>query len=196
MLLLTAARIVLYILVLYALLSQVPGSHELMHWPWGCYISTRTLFVALGAAARVNTLLFIAGACAGIVKPEDLARGLRQIGVPYWLCFLVVLTFQVFDRLRYNWGLIYEGMRSRGLRFTANIFSKMGRQALIYSMTAFLLLALRQVSEISISSNFRGVDAGMNRRTDLVEYHWGGIDWTIVAAATCCVCGLFWVAHI
>lgn len=180
-LLVGAARVVLYVSVLYLFLSQVSGEQIFFRWPWGCYISDKTISVAVGVGARLSNLLLLAGACLGSVTPSSLSRSLNQAGIPYSLCFVVLLTTQVFERLLADWEFVRDGLRSRGLKFRGNILTRSGRIPILYGISAFILLTLRQVSDIYVSATFRGLDQGIHCRTHLETYRWKRLDFLLIA---------------
>jgi energy-coupling factor transporter transmembrane protein EcfT len=182
-LLLVSLRVFLYVGMFYAFLSQVAGSRTLVHWPWGFSITDKTLVAAVGIGARLSSLLLYTGACFGVISPSSLARGANQVGVPYSLSFVVLLASQVFERFIADWDLVTDGLRSRGVVVGRKAFGRQGIRALQYGTSAFILLTLRQISDIDISAELRGLGEGLVHRTHMVSYRWRLADSATVACA-------------
>jgi energy-coupling factor transporter transmembrane protein EcfT len=163
------------------LFSTIPGEVRYMTFPWGTYVSERTLpyillfYIRFLTASLVNLLFF----CT--TRESELMTALRTVRLPYIACFIVTFALRVMALLLDEWWAIVDAQRARGMDFQGSIserLDKLGRLLML-----MLSSTLRRVDTASYALLARGfvIDAGP--RTQLRSLTWNRYDVALLVPA-------------
>jgi len=154
--------------------SAIPGEVRYITFPWGTYVSERTLpyillfYVRFLTASLVNLLFF----CT--TRESELMTALRTVRLPYIACFIVTFALRVMALLLDEWWAIVEAQRARGMDFQGSVSDKLHKLERL--LVLMLSSTFRRVNMASYALLARGLVIDAGPRTQLRALAWSRYD--------------------
>ncbi len=160
----------------------------LPEWSWGPFHITRgTLLFGAAMALRIGAFLIVGLAFIASTRPEQLAFGLRCLGVPPTVSAAVTLSFSLLPHFLTTAFLVRQAQLARGLELRRiSIWRRFARSVSV--IVPVLGYALRRAEDLSNALDVWGFGAGPHsyidaRRAGAVEI--AQVVFCIALAAAC-----------
>lgn len=168
--------------VAHALFSQIPGESVYLVFPWGTYITERTIhFVVIVylrfLAASLITLIFL---CT--TRETDVVTALRFLRLPYAVCFVCSLSLRFISILVDDWWSIVQAQRARGMEFKGTLIARLKK--LLGLSLPMITSAFRKINDSNHAILARGFTLSNVRRTQIRQLRWSTPDYILLTLLT------------
>ncbi|MGQ4832722.1 MAG: energy-coupling factor transporter transmembrane component T family protein [Candidatus Asgardarchaeia archaeon] len=159
------------LLMMYSLLSRVPGEHVYITFPWGTYFTENTLIKGSTVVFRVMAMVFATLLLLATTKDSDIIRGLSAVKVPYVICFMLSLAIRSISMFADDWQTILEAYRSKGMNLQkGSIITRLRNY--VGALIPLVVLTLNKVKEIDFAAESRGFRLTGKGRTQFEKIEW------------------------
>jgi len=176
------AFMVTFLMIMYSLLSRIPGERIYLTLPWGTFITENTFKQAAAVAFRMLSLIFTALLFLSTTSDKDIILALQSLKFPYSICFMVSLAIRSISMFADDWKTILDAYWSKGVDLNAgNIIVRLRNYVKV--IIPLIMLTLNKIREIDFAAESRGFKIGLRGRTRFEEIHWSTIDYLTVATS-------------
>ncbi len=176
------AFMLIFLTIMYTLLSRVPGQVIYFTFPWGTFISENTMTRALSVAFRIWSMIFVALMFLSTTTDTDVILALAKLRLPYTLCFLVSLSLRSVLIFSDDWRTILEAYWSKGVDVDKGGLVRRLRNYVSVTIP-LIVITLNKVKEVDFAAESRGFRLGMRGRTYIDEFQWNPADVFITAGS-------------
>lgn len=156
------------VLISYLLGSSIPGKHIYFTYPWGTYISERTLLYAFTMIMRYTTMLLGSTLVLATTSDRDIVYGAAALKLPYTLGLMMSLAFRTATIFAEDFMKVRDAMILRGASFHEGpLLERAKKYANVF--TSMIVIALRRLMEVSYAIQAKGFGASL-KRTFYREY--------------------------
>jgi energy-coupling factor transport system permease protein len=173
------AFMLIFLTIMYTLLSKIPGEHVYIIFPWGTFITENTFPRALSVAFRIWSMIFVALIFLSTTSDTDIILALRELKFPYTFCFLISLSLRAISMFSEDWKSILDAYWSRGIDINkGNIIKRLRNYVSI--TIPLIIITLNKIKEVDYAAESRGFKIGIKNRTTLETIKWSIWDYAIV----------------
>ncbi len=173
------AFMLIFLTIMYTLLSKIPGEHVYIEFPWGTFITENTFPRALSIAFRIWSMIFSALIFLSTTSDTDIVLALRELRFPYTFCFLISLSLRAISMFSEDWKSILDAYWSRGIDVNkGNIIKRLRNYVSI--TVPLIVITLSKIKEVDYAAESRGFRIGMKNRTSLETIKWSMFDYIII----------------
>jgi len=167
------------LVLMYSLLSRVPGQHVYIVFPWGTYFTENTLIHGLTIVFRIVSMAFATLLLLATTKDTDIIKGLSAIKVPYVICFTFSLAIRSISMFADDWHTILEAYRSKGVDLSkGNIIERLKNY--VGALIPLVVLTLNKVKDIDFAAESRGFRISGKGRTQFEKLQWSITDIVLI----------------
>lgn len=158
----------------HAFFSQIPDDIVYFNFPWGSYITERTIHYV-----TIFYLKFLAASLANLIflcttRETDLIVALRFLRLPYILCFMFALTLRLMSILLDDWWALIQAQRARGMDFEGSIIERLKKlQQIIFPL---LTSTFKKIENTNYAILARGFTLSNVQRTRIRQLRWRFFD--------------------
>lgn len=139
----------------YILFSKLPGKTIYLKFPWGTYVTEKTLlYIAIVYTrfliACIANLIFL---CT--TREADIKSVFDFFHAPYLVTFIFVFSLRIMSILLTDWWNIVQAQRARGMDFEGSLSQKLKRlKELLLPMMVGVLTRMEQLNQAIIARGF------------------------------------------
>jgi len=183
--------IVLSIVIIQAIMfsyifgSKIPGRIVYVSFPWGTYVSDKTLLYAITVTLRFLNMLIGSTMILAVLRDIDIIYGFLYLKIPYSIAFTISLALRSATIFIDDYFRIRDAMVLRGVNFDkGNIVTR----ARNYSRLAMplMVLGVRRMIELGYILEVKGL-GDVKKRTFLYEFPLRPIDVALLMFMVCLV---------
>jgi len=172
----------------YVLGSRIPGNAVYIEFPWGCYVTDRTLLYMASVMLRISSMLVGSTLIFLSLRDTDVVYGLTSLGVPFAAAFAFNLALRFSSLFLDDYARVRDAMLLKGVRLDAG--SPLERAKLL-SRTAvpLMVIAVRRMQDLSFALELKGFPPS-GKRTYFYRFRWSRADvavFALLVAATAAV---------
>ncbi|RNB87418.1 energy-coupling factor transporter transmembrane protein EcfT [Brevibacillus fluminis] len=169
--------------------SEIP----LIHYP--VQITDTGVLWACGMGLRIANVALLSMYYLMSTSPRQLAMGLRGIGVPYSIGFLLSLIFRFIPLIKHDLGTIREAQMVRGMAFErGNLVRKLKQYVVL--LVPLIFTSLKRVQLIANALDAKDFRMRNPQHRFYRMPRWQPIEWLALGACFCAVLALAYMARI
>ncbi len=157
-------------------------------------MTTEGLKYGIAMGFRLDGMLMAGLILLGTTSIEDFTAGLNKMGVPYRISFALSLAFRLVPLFFYNYSLIEQAQRSRGLNVKDGMIFRRIRKS-IPLLIPVLVNGIRQSDQLAVALESKGFGA-FSRRTRMEPLTFGKSDYLVISLITAAIAAMaiwwFW----
>lgn len=164
----------------YVLGSRIPGNVTYVNFPWGSYVTDRTLLYMLSVMLRITCMLVGSTLVFLSLRDVDIIYGLKGLGIPFTAAFSLNLALRFSSLFLEDYARVRDAMLLKGVKLDAG--SPLERARLL-SRTAvpLMVIAIRRMQDLTFILELKGFPPS-GRRTYIYTFKWGPVE-AIASAA-------------
>jgi energy-coupling factor transporter transmembrane protein EcfT len=172
----------------YVLGSRIPGNVVFIEFPWGCYVTDKTLLYMGSVVLRISSMLVGSTLVFLSLRDTDVVYGLKSLGVPFSAAFAFNLALRFSALFLDDYARVRDAMLLKGAKLDAG--NPLERAKLL-SRTAvpLMVIAVRRMQDLSFALELKGFPPS-GRRTFLYQFQWSRFDAAAFALLTVATAGV------
>ncbi|RLE80806.1 MAG: hypothetical protein DRJ51_05115 [Thermoprotei archaeon] len=171
--LLFAAIITQAIMFSYILGSKIPGNVVYYEFPWGTYVTDRTLLYAFSMVGRFMLMLVGSTLVLAVTRDIDIIYGIISLKIPYALAFTVSLAFRFATIFIDDYFKVRDAMILRGTALDKGGILERARKYVNLSIP-LMVLAVRRMLELTYVLEAKGLNL-KGKRSYFYEFKLGSL---------------------
>ena len=172
----------------YVLGSRIPGNAVYIEFPWGCYVTDRTLLYMASVMLRISSMLVGSTLIFLSLRDTDVVYGLKSLGVPFAAAFAFNLALRFSALFLDDYARVRDAMLLKGAKLDAG--NPLERAKLL-SRTAvpLMVIAVRRMQDLSFALELKSFPPS-GKRTYLHQFRWSRFDVAALALLAATTAGV------